>query len=730
MNKKYIFLIFIFINTCIWAEKSITISRNTIPILVDGIIDADEWASVQIFSDFIEVMPGENISPLVETEVRATFDSENLYVSFKAFDDPKLVRAHLSKRDDIFADDMVGIILDTQNDGVMGNLFMVNPFGNQADGQKMINSEKMDWDAIWTSAGRLTDQGFEVEMSIPFSSLRFQESDKYHWRIAFFRTISRSDSRRQLSWTPYDRNNGCELCQLGHLYGLEGIGGRSPIELLPSATGFKEDDTFDTNLGMGLKIPIGTNVTAEITINPDFSQIESDQARIDVNKRAALSYSESRPFFNEGIDLFGTGSYGWKPKVRAVYTRSINNPKVAAKIMGQFGKTQFGYLGAQDEDTYLIVPFTEFGTTVGVGESLSNIFRAKHSLKQGSYIGGIITDRRYGDGLGQMLGADGVFRFGDKWNLDWQYFASSTQELSDTLLTVESGLTGGYFQGNNFTTDLDGESFTGNATYTSLERHGRNWGGTLMYVTKSPTFRVDNGYLSLNDKKKMSGNIYRQFWPENEYIEHLFALVGMGRVYNHAGDQWVEDWLYATVSGKFKGQNNVSADFMPNSEFYAGDTLKNNYHLSLMWNSKFSDKFHLGMGPSMGREIIRDPSNPFQAINKSMSFWMDIKPNEKISIKPFVVYSRSALEDTDEEIYSVLIGRLRLSYQFTSATNFRIVTEYQDYYKTIDIQPLLSYQPNPFTIFYVGASLQYEQSNQFISSSTQAYLKFQYLFSL
>ena len=136
------------------------------------------------------------------------------------------------------------------------------------------------------------------------------------------------------------------------------------------------------------------------------------------------------------------------------------------------------------------------------------------------------------------------------------------------------------------------------------------------------------------------------------------------------------------------------------------------------------------MGTSTGREIIRDPENSFQAINKSMSFSMDYKPNNKISIKPFAIYSRSALENTNEEIYSDFISRIRLSYQFTAATNFKIVAEYHDYYQTIDIQPLFSYQPNPFTIFYAGASLQFDEIAEWESSSTQAYMKFQYLFSI
>ena len=738
MKQNYLITIMMFLSAHLFAEKSLTITKIQTPIIIDGQIEDEEWKDFDIISDFVEVDPGENILPSVKTEVRIAYDEKKLYIAFKAFDDPNLVRAHLSKRDDIFSDDMVGIILDTKNEGVVGNTFFSNPFGNQADGQKMSNNENMDWNAIWASAGKLTKDGFEVEMAIPFSSLRFQKSDMYHWRITFFRSVSRSKTRHQISWVPFDRENTCDLCQLGHLYGLKDIGGRAPIELLPSITALKTEESSDANLGIGLKIPIGTNITAELTVNPDFSQIESDQARIDVNKRAALSYSESRPFFNEGVDLFGTGSYGWKPKVRAVYTRSINNPKVAAKIIGQFGKTQFGYLGAQDEDTYLIVPFAEYGSTVGVGESISNIFRIKHSLKPGAYIGGILTDRRYGEGFGQMLGMDGNFRFGDHWNLDWQYFTSSTQELSDSALSNESGLTGGFFDDDQYTTDLDGESFKGNANYFSIERNGRNWGGTMMHVSKSPNFRVDNGYLQLNDQKQISGNIWRQLFPENENIESIFALVGLGRVFNDAGDEWREDWFYASLSGTLKGQNHISFDFMPNSESYVDTTLHNNYFLSFNWNSKMSDKFHFGMGPSLGREIIRDPSNPFQALNKSMNIWMTIKPNEKLSLKPFAAFSQSHHPETAEEIYAVLISRLRLSYQFTASTQFRIVTEYQDYKDnywdflntTFSLQPLLTYQPNPFTIFYIGASFQFENRDTWESVSSQAYLKFQYLFTI
>ena len=153
-----------FLSAHLFAEKSLTITKIQTPIIIDGQIEDEEWKDFDIISDFVEVDPGENVLPSVKTEVRIAYDEKKLYIAFKAFDDPNLVRAHLSKRDDIFSDDMVGIILDTKNEGVVGNTFFSNPFGNQADGQKMSNNENMDWNAIWASAGKLTKDGFEVEI--------------------------------------------------------------------------------------------------------------------------------------------------------------------------------------------------------------------------------------------------------------------------------------------------------------------------------------------------------------------------------------------------------------------------------------------------------------------------------------------------------------------------------------------------------------------------------------
>ena len=725
--KRQISFVLILLCTTLFANKTLTISKTETVIQIDGIIDDLEWGGSAIADGFVEVMPAENEPAITETQVFVTYDKKNLYVAFKAFDDPSKIRAHQSKRDAIFEDDMVGLILDTQNDGVMAYQFFCNPLGNQGDGQKFGQSEREDWDAVWTSSGRMTETGYEIEMAIPFSSFRVPNVMDHHWRISFFRVTPREDSRRQNSWTPFDRNDQCVLCQLGHLCGIKDIVTRSSFEFLPSLVGSQDNETRG-NFGLGMKIPIGNNSTAEITINPDFSQVESNQSRIDINSHTALSYPETRPFFNEGVDLFNTGSFGWKPKVRAVYTRSINEPLIASKVLGQIGKTQIGYLGSIDQNTYLIVPFSQFGGTAIVGESMTNVIRAKHPLSEGAYVGGIFSHRNYGGGTGLLGGADGLYKINNNLVLDWQIFGSQTVEPNDTSLSSE--INGSLFSSDSLTSDFDGESFNGLSSYLSIERRGRNWGGTIMYSGLSPSFRADNGFIRLNDRRGLNANIWSMIYPKNKFIEQIHLLFAPGKVYSYDWNE-KEDWLFTNVSAQLKGQVNIDITYMGYNELYRGTQLDGNYDISFSISSKFSNYFSMGMTPGFGKEIIRWEDPPFQARNQSMRGWIKLKPKDNLSLFVNLNNSKSTYFESGNEIYSDLISRFRLEYQATSALNFRFVTQYHDYYGTLDIQPLISYQPDPFSIYYIGTSRSFlKNEGKWEEDFGQIYLKIQKLFSI
>ncbi|MFL2982777.1 MAG: sugar-binding protein [Candidatus Neomarinimicrobiota bacterium] len=664
-------------------------------IIIDGFIEDFEWTNAEIVENFVEINPGINNSPaLARTQVRVTYDNKNLYVAFNAYDDIKLIRANQSKRDDIANDDRIIVSIDPRNDGVVEHYFSCNPYGNQLDGQKFANSERDNWDAIWYSSGRIRDDGYEVEMAIPFSTFRSASIDEFHWRINFFRFIPRKESIRIDSWVPIDRDNICNPCQFGHLRGIKNIDIKSPIAFLPSLVGSYQD-SFSNNFGFGISLPLGKTITTEITLNPDFSQVESNETKIDINSRTAISYPETRPFFNEGIDLFNTGSFGWKPKVRAVYTRSINQPKVAAKMLGQRGNTQFGYLGSLDQNGAFIVPFTDFGgTTENLGETHTNIFRLKHSINEGSYIGGLLSDRRYDGGVGTSGGVDGLYRFNNNLQLDYQFFLSKTIEPYDS--TISSSINGYFFGEDLLTSDFDGEEFSGHSLYISLDNWKNNRGMTFLYAEVSPTFRVDNGYIDFNDRRQIVVTSGGNFFPKNSLYETMSFWFGTGRVFSY---DWaiLTDWIYLSHDGQMIGQFVYGITLFAENEYYRGLLFEDNYGLEISFRKSFSKKVSLNLIPQFGTEIIR-VDEPYQARNISFGFELNLRPTNEFKFSFKLNQSRSIKFDNGDEVYSDFIARSRFEYQATDALNFRLVNQYHDYYETFDLQPLVSYQPG--TILY------------------------------
>ena len=727
MPKIITILIVIFASSSLFSEKIITLDNVTNSVVVDGLIEESEWAISKVVEDFVEINPGvKNLPALARTKVRVAYDKKNLYIAFKAFDDRELIRANQSKRDDIADDDRIVVSIDPRNDGVVEHYLSCNAYGIQLDGQKIGNNESDNWDAIWYSSGNITEDGYEVEMAIPFSTFRSANADRLNWRINFFRFIPRKEGIRIDSWVPIDRDNTCNPCQFGHLKGINDVDIKSPIELLPSIVGSRED-SFSSSFGFGISFPIGETATAEVTFNPDFSQVESNETKIDINNQTALSYPETRPFFNEGIDLFNTGSFGWKPKVRTVYTRSINQPSLAAKVLGQKGNTQYGYLGSLDRNGAFIVPFNDFGgTTTNLGESNANIFRLKHSINEGSYIGALYSDRRYDGGMGNSGGLDGLYRFNNNLKLDFQLFSSSTVEPNDS--TISSSLNGHLFGKDSLTSDFDGETFSGHSLYFSLESWKRNRGLTLLYAERSPTFRVDNGYIDFNDRRQLVVTTGTMLYPNNDIFETLSFWFGTGRVFSFDGAK-LTDWIYLSHSGQMKGQFGYGITLFAEDEYYKDILFEDNYGFEISFQKSFSKKVSFNINPKFGTEIIR-VDMPYQARNTGMGFGMELKPSDEFKFNFSMDQSKSIKFENSEVVYSDMIARTRFEYQATSFLNIRLVAQYHRYYKTFDIQPLVSYQPGPFTIFYLGTSRSYEKrSFGWAESYGQIYLKVQKLFS-
>lgn len=362
---------------------SLTVTEAAGPIEVDGILDEGAWATAARAVNFSEVFPEDQTQPPVELTGLITYTEDVLYVGIIVKDDPTKVRANLTDRDGIWQDDYAGVLLDPNRDGQALYFLAANPLGIQADTRISANNEDDGFDILFYSGGRITDTGYQIELAIPFKSLRFPNRDVQTWGTTFWITHPR-ESRSQYSWAAISRDNPCWSCQLGTIEGMQGIRTGRNLEILPALTGAGSgalrdavaphsgfvNERMHLEPSLNLKYGITSELTADVTVNPDFSQIESDEAKIDVNSTFALFFPERRPFFQEGAGLFDT-------EIQTVYTRSINDPVSAAKLTGRFGNTDVAYIGARDNTSPLMLPFEESSELLQSGKSWSNILRIK-----------------------------------------------------------------------------------------------------------------------------------------------------------------------------------------------------------------------------------------------------------------------------------------------------------------------------------------------------------------
>ncbi len=311
-----------------------------------------------VVDDFVEVRPRDNVRPANKTVVYMGYDSKTLYVVFSCYADPKKVRARMTRRENILDDDYVGIALDTFHDKRRGYAFWSNPLGVQLDALWTDFTSNFDttFDAVWDTDSRFTEQGFQVLMSIPFKSLRFPTTgsqDPSTWGMVMKRTTA---STGETDYWPRvsDRFSGT-LTQEGELAGLESISPGRNMQFTPhgSYRSFREIDTrnplqpaitachFCGQAGLDSKFIFHDSFVLDVTNNPDFSQVESDEPQNTVNQRYEVYFPEKRPFFLENSNYFET-------PINLVFTRRIADPKTGVRLTGKEGPWSIGLLAADD----------------------------------------------------------------------------------------------------------------------------------------------------------------------------------------------------------------------------------------------------------------------------------------------------------------------------------------------------------------------------------------------
>lgn len=719
----------------------LTIPRVDSPVKLDGLMDEPSWAAAGVATNFSETYPGEMTRPPIDIEVRTLYDEKNLYLFYTITDDPSAIRAHMSDRDAIWQDDYVGLILDPNKDGATRYFIAANPFGIQGDTRMSRDDEDVTFDLIYDTAARITDTGYQVEFAIPFRSLRFPAGDVQSWAATFWITHPRS-SRNTYSWAAMDRDNPCGSCQFGTLNGISGVVAGKNLEILPSFTttqfGSLADagdpqSAFDNarvqvEPSLNVKYGITSDLTADLTVNPDFSQIEADAAQIDVNTRFALFFPEQRPFFQEGADLFDT----W---LQTVYTRSINDPIVATKFTGRFGRTSVGYIGGRDNTTALLLPFEEGSSVVpDAGRSISNIVRVQHNLPGDSFVGALATDRRLDEGgSGSTFAVDGLVRFATNYQFEGQVAGSRTVEANSSELSA--GLGDDTFDGGNHTIALDGESYNGWATYLSLERDSRYWDFNLDYYGTSPTFRADNGFVTQNNSHRLIAWTGATIYPQNSFVDRIYPGIEAARVYNFDGVR-KDEWLGVMLNAQMKRQTHVSINAFVSNELYRGIEFEGIRSLEFNISSNFSDAVGAEFWIGGGRTIARNLETPELGRRLDGGMFLRIRPTQRLVLSPTINFSRLRDLETGDNFFSGYIFRMRTNYQFTRRFFARAIVQYNDFTKRLEVDPLFTYKVNAYTAVYLGSTHDldtYPRSNDptaefFRQSNRQLFFKLQYLF--
>ncbi len=416
------------------GRLEVRIPRIEADATIDGSLDEPVWASAALLTGFSQYAPNDGVPAADSTQVLVWYSPTAIHFGIRAFESHGAPSATLADRDHMFADDNIQILLGTFHDGRQALMFAVNPLGVQGDGSivegrntgaggfiggAVVGREQADLspDYVFQSKGHVTPWGYEVEVRVPFKSLRYQPAHEQKWDLNIVRQVKHSGFED--SWAPARRAAASFIGQAGTLTGLTDLRRGLVVDLNPEATGKVsgtpgaggfEHDWGNPQFGGNVRWGITNNLTLNGTVKPDFSQVESDAGQLAFDPRQALFFAEKRPFFLEGSELFQVPN-------NLIYTRRIVQPVAAVKLAGKSFGTNVGLLSAVDED---------FASATG-SHPVFNIVRAVRDIGSTSRIGFAYTDRVDGANYNRVADVDGRIVFGGIYSVNFQLAGSRTR---------------------------------------------------------------------------------------------------------------------------------------------------------------------------------------------------------------------------------------------------------------------------------------------------------------
>lgn len=680
-----------------WAEESTSIHKINEKIKIDGVLSEASWQSATPVTDFVRFIPTDGGPPPGKTEVRLLQDDKNIYIGIRVSEANYPIQARVSPREDVNDDDQVGIYIDTIGDGRTGYIFYLNPLGVQQDIRYSNGNWMMRWNTIFTTQGKVTDDGYIIEMALPFKSLQYPDDGHPNWRIMFTRKIPSEGAK--YSSPKMRRRHPQMFLQARPLKGLKPSKQGAGIQVQPTLSGLhtmtKDEDTFEwvgfdpwintLRPSLDLRLGITPETAVSVTLLPDFSQVEGDVRQINLNQRFAFFYPEQRPFFLANIDAF-------QDNAGTLYTRSIVDPLTGLKFAGKEGAWDFAILNGIDRTANQSVH--EFGASGFSSDELqghlvsTSYFRVRKDALNAGFIGMFFADKRV---LSQQS------PFAD----DYQQNTNGYNDVLGVDLRTNYGkyglLTGhvsGSIVGNNDNQEL------GSQEYISISRSPDLGFGYQLGITHStPEYRKEMGFQNQSGLLRLD--------PSAKYIFQTGA-----------NSIWTSQ-VSASVQREFDDDNSLLAGTRQELNlsgihkfgFNTGWYLENYQqaradgpYLDLFWNARLSNKLSTKLS---GKSVV---ALDYGTLEESTSYSArgDIlwRPLSNLRADVNFIQQWYQLPSTDmqnaQRIYA------RLNWQFTKYLGTRIIqqsvlsseTEQPSFFASA----LLSYMKSPGNEFYVGGT--------------------------
>jgi hypothetical protein len=696
----------------------------TVPLIAEGLKLAD-FAGMEPraelkgkllhISGFIQNYPRDGQPATEETEVWLGYTKSALYLVFICHDrHPEQIRGHLARRENILKDDNVSVLLDPFQDRRIGVLFTVNPAGVQADAAwSEANGTDYSYDQVWDSEGQVTDKGWMALMALPFRSLRFRPNGA-DWGVVFWRNFPRNSETD--NWPHIAANITGVLSQEATLHGIKGVTGSHNVQINPYVLGQNERtlETVDPlnpyfssrhkegTAGGEVKAILKDSIIFDATINPDFSDVESDQPQFTVNQRYPVYFPELRPFFLENANYFIT-------PINLVYTRNIVHPEYGGRVTGKIHHTNLGLFAIDDREP---------GQTVAPGDPLYNkrakvaVGRVSQDLGKGSSIGAIYTDEEFGQGWNRIGGVDFTLRMNNKWTAQGQMVESSTKG------TVDSGTPPAYSAGpaSNLQLQHSGHAFNLQSTYQDF----------------STGFQTQLGFIQTSNFRNGQLHMTYQWYPKHKVIQSYGLETSQSVAYDHFGNRVLHYSSYdpflllprniviAPVGGGNSdtvGHPSYSllTHYVNFTENFAGFVARGAPFPQFNFNITAFRSGNVNYNPvacSAPAPITRN-CMPFLLNQEFTQVLFTVQPLRQLTADNTYLLDRDHAVANGAFVYESQVLRTKVNYQFTRAISARVIAEYDSTLanpnetslprtKQIGTEALLTWLPHPGTAVYIG----------------------------